>query len=83
MSSYTQRLETEHGHLNFYFNLIPTAAGDRYHVTVVDRDGKLHTFAMKCSDGEWEIINNDETPQWILKVRNKLSSAIGEFQSCS
>ena len=83
MPHYTKRFETEQGDLDFHFNLIPTAAGDRYHVTVVDREGRLHVFAMKCSDGEWEIIENDETPQWIFKLRQKLSNAIGTFQGCS
>jgi len=80
MPHYNKRLETEQGYLNFYLNLIPTAGGDRYHVTVVDRAHKLHSFAMKNGTGVWQIMDNGELPAWILKMEDEIKKAIAEHQ---
>lgn len=76
MPHFTRRLATEQGNLNFYFNRLYTAAGERYHVSVMDRGPNLQTFYMQELFGRWVLIKEEETPAWIVGLEKTLGEQI-------
>lgn len=65
MPYFTKRLRTEQGILNFYFNRIYSADGERYHVSVMGRSRKLQTFYMQEQREGWKLIKTEDAPAWI------------------
>lgn len=65
MPHFRKRLRTEQGILNFYFNRIYSADGERYHISVMDRSRKMQTFYMQEQRGGWKLIKTEDTPAWI------------------
>lgn len=81
MQHFTKRIEVEGHFYSFYFNRIFTVEGIRYHVSVVDKNRKAHSFNMKEQEGKWVIVNQRKHVGWIVKLEPKLSEIIIENQS--
>jgi hypothetical protein len=81
MQHFTKRIEVEGYFYSFYFNRIYTVEGVRYHVSVVDRNRKAHSFNMKKDEGKWVLANPRKYSGWIVKLESKLSDIIIENQS--
>ena len=77
MPHFVKRLEVTHqGCLNFYFNLIYTPYGERYHVSVVSRDKKAVIFNMEEHFGTWRLVDPATCPGWIVAMQRQLSTEI-------
>jgi len=78
LSHFTKKIKTDLGPLNFYVNKILTAAGPRYHISVIDKNHKANIFQMKEENGKWILVNPSNCPEWILKIEESLSDFILE-----
>ncbi len=76
MPHFSRRLETEQGHLSFYFNRIVTAEGTRYHVSVIGRDHKAYTFFMQERGSNWVMTDTDVCPPWIVAMEKTFEKEI-------
>ena len=79
MQHFMTSIPTQHGSFNFYFNLIYTTQGQRYHVSVIGLDRKMVTFRLKKKEYSWEIENANGCPDWVVGLQGKLSAAVLEF----
>jgi len=80
MPHFTKRLKTDFGNPEFFFNRVFTVAGVRYHVSVHDEKRKVHFFNMNGKTGEWHIVTDVKTPEWIMNLQSQLSDAIIEHK---
>ena len=77
MQHFIKRIETGNRWYNFYFNLIHSVDGIRFHVSVVD-SGKTTSLLMRQHENKWVMISKENCPPWILDVESRLSDAILE-----
>jgi hypothetical protein len=80
MPSFTKRIPTSAGTLQFYFNRIYTVNGVRFHVSAVDRKNKSHPFLMQEENDAWHIVEDPNIPQWIKDIEGNLNVAIKKLQ---
>lgn len=80
MPHFVSRLHTHQGHLNFYFNLIYTAEGERYYVSTVTRDGKTLTFYTLNEQGNWKLVDPTTCPGWIVEMEERFATEIIQYQ---
>jgi hypothetical protein len=83
MPHFTKRLEIANDYVNFYFNLIYTAEGLRYHVSFVGKDRHLYAFNMKDSGEEWVLVDPANCPNMIIELEPTLSKLIAEHKPSS
>jgi hypothetical protein len=76
MPHFTKRLEVEKTFLNFYFNRIYTADGQRYYISVIGKDKKTYTFHMVEQGPAWKLLNPGNCPDWIVAVEKEISEHI-------
>lgn len=78
---FTERIETHHGYINFYFNRIYTAEGVRYHVSCFDKRQKVHAFIMKQLLGQWTLDHPSQCLLWIRNLEPEFVNAILKNQA--
>jgi hypothetical protein len=78
MGSFTRQVKTEEGKLEFTFLRVFTTNGVRYYVTVTDNHHKPFLFHMEEQNEEWKIVDDQNIPEWILRVEDQLCGAIIE-----
>jgi hypothetical protein len=78
MPHFKSSIRTPDGFLNFYFNYIETAAGPRYHLSTVVRNGKAIIFHMEEESGKWMVLRNGDMPAWVIDIEKQLSQKITE-----
>jgi hypothetical protein len=76
MPHFTQRIRTEFGKPEFFFNRIFTARGVKYHVSVLDESHTLRYFNLEVKGGKWYIIDSALVPAWIIALESELSETI-------
>lgn len=77
--TFIKKLDLQDGfHPEFFFNRIYTAAGIRFHVSVIDGAGKLSQFIMADQHRAWKIVSDPLPPDWIVALEAKLSQVICE-----
>lgn len=81
MQHFTEKIRTEHGLLNFYFNRIFTINGTRFHVSVIDPQRKAHIFYLYKENFSWKILNIQDCPIWIAELETDLSATISNYQA--
>ena len=80
MQHFTKRIEVNDSYYGFYFNRIYTVEGVRYHISVVDKERKAHSFNMMEKKGVWVLVKPETCPEWIAKLEPTLSGIIHENQ---
>jgi hypothetical protein len=80
MYPYTARLGMP-GKPAFDFELqkIQTPQGNRFLISVANRNGGIHRFEMTSFDHGWRIINAPKVADWLLQFEDSLSKAIGQL----
>lgn len=73
--SFSERINTLKGELEFNFLKVFTVRGIRYFITVFDDKLKCHLFYMGKINRNWTIINKPKVPEWILQLEEKLEKA--------
>jgi hypothetical protein len=76
MTHFAIRMETPSGMVTFYFNRLFNADGFRYHISVVDREGKAHVVNMIEQRGRWKIMNPQNCPEWIVRLESDFEALI-------
>jgi hypothetical protein len=76
MIHFAIRMETPNGMVSLYFNGLLTADGIRYHISFVDREGKVHIIIMDEHKGRWKIINPQNYPEWIVSLESEFEILI-------
>lgn len=79
MKYFTERMRTQLGYLNFYFNKLFTVEGTRYHVSVTDAQKKLHIFQLYKENKSWKILNKNDCPFWITELEPEFNILISKF----
>lgn len=72
---FANTIETRHGRLNFYYNKIYTANGERFHISFVEKN-KTSSLLMKENEQIWSIINRENCPDWIIELEPKFRTII-------
>lgn len=79
MQSFTRRIDVSAEYSpDFSFNRIATAGADRYHVSVLDRDGVYQYFNMDLKGDHFKIVDAPKVADWIMSVEEQLDRAIFE-----
>lgn len=79
MQSFTRRIDVSLDYSpEFSFNRIATPGPDRYHVSVLDRDGGQQYFNMDLKSDRFRIVDAPKVPEWIMRVEDELERAIVE-----
>ena len=78
MPRFTQIIETELGMLEFSFTSIHSKYGLRYYINVTDELQKYYFFTMNEKGSSWQIENAFKLPDWLQKLKGKLSIIILE-----
>lgn len=77
--NFTKRIAVENDFTpEFFFNRVHIATGNRYYVSVLNKDGHNYLFTMELESGCWKITNSQEAPDWVLAIEKKLEEAILE-----
>lgn len=80
MNEFSSRIKTASGFFpEFFFHRMFTVSGQRYHVSVKDREGRTIFFNMgyKGNHG-WKIVDAPKVPGWIMEIEPALNEAILE-----
>jgi hypothetical protein len=78
---FARNLETSQGRLNFYFNKIFTATGERFHISVMVKNKSIGILMDRDEEGNWQMINKETCPEWILQLEKKLQTVIAIYLS--
>lgn len=81
MEFYTEKINTPQGRLNFYFNRIFTAEGDRYHISVIGKGGTMHAFNVYEAGDKWKLAHPVTCPQWIVEFEDEISRSIEQHKA--
>ena len=76
MPHFTKRIHSSLGDYNYYFNRIYTATGMRYHVSVIDKDKKVHMCLMEKKEGIWQLLDPEKCEELFILVEQELQKAI-------
>lgn len=81
MPHFTKTIGTDQGFMNFYFNGIFTAQGERYHVSAIGRNNRAIIFHLEKTGKKWCLVETQDMPDWLPTIEQKLSDAISEHLS--
>jgi hypothetical protein len=80
MPHFKSSIPITNGYLNFYFNRIETAFGNRYHLSTRLRNGKAIIFHMEEDSSRWRVVRSGDTPDWLIDAEDRLSQKIIEHE---
>jgi len=74
--TFSQKMYTSKGVIQFDFLKIHTVRGIRYFVTAMDDKAHYHLFAMEQVNYAWTILDKEKVPDWIIELEEPLAQAI-------